>query len=161
MSADPFRVQVDVGELLDDEEQAVLLVEFGDQGGESVAVEDVADVRGETFDVVEQVVDEAGRVGGELAEVPDGGVEERQPELRLEHDERVDAEALGILVFGDHLALGGGEDRVEAAQDRERQDDVAVLVGLVRAAKQVRDVPDQAGVGGGHGGGSFVLDRGL
>jgi hypothetical protein len=40
-----------------------------------------------------------------------------------------------------------GYDVVQAAQDRDRQDHVAVLVGLIWPPQQVGDLPDQIGVG--------------
>src|SRR5271155_1074292 len=48
---------------------------------------------------------------------------------------------------GQHLVRGWLQDAVQAAQDRERQDHVAVLVGLVGTAQQVGDLPDQIGIG--------------
>jgi hypothetical protein len=44
-----------------------------------------------------------------------------------------------------------GYDAVKAVQDRERQDHIAVLVGLIRTAQQVADLPDRAGIGLRHG----------
>jgi hypothetical protein len=40
-----------------------------------------------------------------------------------------------------------GYDAVKAAQDRERQDHIAVLVGLIRPTQQVSDLPNQVGIG--------------
>ncbi|PBI95367.1 hypothetical protein BKP42_44740 [Rhodococcus erythropolis] len=56
-------------------------------------------------------------------------------ELVLQHDSRIDAKSLDLLVLGEDLVLRGSEDGIEAPQDRERQDHVAVLIRLVGAAQ--------------------------
>jgi hypothetical protein len=48
-------------------------------------------------------------------------------------------------MLGKHLGLGGRQQAVEAPQNRQRQNDLAVLVALVRPAKQVADAPDEVG----------------
>ena len=51
---------------------------------------------------------------------------------------------LGVLLRGgQHVFLRVCEHTVEAAQHRERQDHLAVLVALVGAARQVADAPDE------------------
>jgi hypothetical protein len=50
---------------------------------------------------------------------------------------------LGAL---EHLRLGLLQDAIQAPQDGERQDDLAVVGLLVVAAKQVGDRPDESGV---------------
>jgi hypothetical protein len=42
--------------------------------------------------------------------------------------------------------LGGFEDAIQAAQDSERQDDLAVVGLFVVAAEQVGDGPDESSV---------------
>ncbi len=69
-----------------------------------------------------------------------------------------DAGDLGKPVADDVLGLGldGGvlfqhrglrrrEDAIESAQDRQRQDDLAIFVPFVRAAEQIADAPDEVG----------------
>ena len=58
-----------------------------------------------------------------------------------------DVFALGLDrgVFFQHLRFGWREDAIEAAQDGEREDDLAVFVPLVRAAEEIADAPDEAG----------------
>ena len=46
--------------------------------------------------------------------------------------------------------------RCWAALDRERQDHIAVLVGLIRPTQQVGDLPDQVGNGLRHGAGNLL-----
>ena len=48
-------------------------------------------------------------------------------------------------MLGKDPGLGRREEAVEAAQHRQRQDDLAVLVPLVWAAEQVADAPDEVG----------------
>jgi len=63
----------------------------------------------------------------------------------------VDAGLLADGEFGEDRALGGLEDAVETAEDREGEDDLAVLLLLVVAAQEVGDGPDEGGaVGVGH-----------
>ena len=52
---------------------------------------------------------------------------------------------LDLRVLRQHLRLGRREQAVEAAQHRQRQDDLAVFVPLVRTAEQVADAPDEVG----------------
>ena len=48
-------------------------------------------------------------------------------------------------VFGQDLGFRRGEHAVEAAQHRHGQHDALVLRRPVRAAQQIRDLPDQVG----------------
>jgi hypothetical protein len=41
--------------------------------------------------------------------------------------------------------FGWSEDAIKAAQDCEREDDLAILVSLVGATKEVANAPDEAG----------------
>jgi hypothetical protein len=52
--------------------------------------------------------------------------------------------ALEAFTPGQNVGLGWLKDAVEAAQDGERQDDLAVLGRLVGAAEKVGDAPDEA-----------------
>src|SRR6202051_5381223 len=56
-------------------------------------------------------------------------------------------EVLELLLSGQDLVLGRFQDSVQTAQDRERQDHVAVLVRLVGPTQQLGDLPDQVGIG--------------
>ena len=49
---------------------------------------------------------------------------------------------LDLLVFGHDLFMCGQEAVVQALDDGERKNDRAIFVRLVRAAEDVRDVPD-------------------
>ena len=62
-------------------------------------------------------------------------------------EERLGGHALrgALRELGEHGVLGRLEHAVEPAQDGERQDDAAVLVGLVVAAEQVGDGPEEGG----------------
>ena len=55
----------------------------------------------------------------------------------------LDLAAFAPLVFGQDCRLRRGEHAVETAQHRHRQHHALVLRGPIRAAQQVRDLPDQ------------------
>ncbi len=75
---------------------------------------------------------------GVVEGVPGGPVEEV--------GESLVAELVPVaVVLGEDLGLGRCEDRVEAADHRERQDDAPVLGLLVVAAEQIGDGPDEVG----------------
>src|SRR5207302_4914191 len=63
--------------------------------------------------------------------------------------EEAAGDALGAVLEGgvlrQHLLPRGSQQAVEAAEDGEGEDDLAVLVALVGTAEQVADVPDEAG----------------
>jgi len=70
---------------------------------------------------------------------------------RLEH--RVAAGAVGqLLALGDDLGLGRRQRALQPAQHHQRQDHLAVLVGLEVAAQQVGDAPHEADLVGEAGG---------
>ena len=48
-------------------------------------------------------------------------------------------------VFFERGGFGGREDTVEAPQDGERQNDLAILVPFIRAPEQIAYAPDKAG----------------
>ena len=48
-----------------------------------------------------------------------------------------------LLLGGEDLGLGGGEDAIEAAEDGHGEHDFAVLGGAVGAAEGVGDIPDE------------------
>ena len=53
--------------------------------------------------------------------------------------------ALDASVFLENRGLGRRKDTVEAAQDGERKDDLAVFVPLVGTTQKIADAPDEAG----------------
>ena len=143
--ADHVGVQVDLGELLDHQVEAVGLVKLLDLGLEAEVLDDLAGTLAEAGDVVLQVGGDVGGVVGELGKVEAAGVVKRLPGDVVEH--RLDVgklTALEALMPREHRGLGRLEHAVEAAEHSERQDHAAVLGGLVGAAQQVRDTPDEA-----------------
>ena len=52
---------------------------------------------------------------------------------------------LDVCVLGQYLGLGGRQQGIEATQNRQRENDLAVLVALVRTSKQVADTPNEVG----------------
>ena len=145
--ADRARMEVGLRELLGHCEQLVLLGQFVERLVELEALEDVPHVGGEPRQVRTEVRAKILRVGDELGEVERGGVVELVPGRLLELDrlhqlgERPDA-----LRGLEHGRLRVGEDCVQAAEHRERQDDGPILGGLERAAEGLRDVPDEGDV---------------
>lgn len=139
--ADRVGVQVDLGELLYDDQQPVLLRQRGDLVVEPEPVEDV-DVLGKARDVVSEVGGQSVRVARQLREAPRAGVVEGQVGRALDP---VGAQLLARLAGGDvpHFRSGGGEDAVEPTQDRHWQDHAAVLMGLVDTPQLICDRPDE------------------
>lgn len=129
-----------LGELRRHQVQPVLLVEGRQLVLELEPLEHV-DVGREPRDVVHQVRPQALRVLQEPGEVEGAGVVEREPGLTFHLDVKG---AAGVLRGQrPHLVAGGFEDAVEASQDRERQDDPAVLVRLLHAAELIGDPPHE------------------
>ena len=71
------------------------------------------------------------------------GVVEELPRLAKEEGLSVQPSLLPDFPFLQHGGLGWLEDAVEATQDCEREDDLAVLGLLVVAAQQLSDGPDE------------------
>ena len=97
---------------------------------------------GEPVDVVGEVVRQPVGVGQQVGEGVVRGVVERPAGGLLD----LDLEPVRVVVLRRQLAHRlpvGLEDAVEASQDREREDHVAVLVGAVGAPKLVGDRPDE------------------
>ena len=145
MSTRPGR-QIDRGERLDDLVQQVLLGHARDLLIEREALHDLADVRREAVDVGVEVGRELIRVVEELGQVQPGQVVERPAgdPLQQAADDRLGL-GLDLRVLREDLGLGRREQTVEAAQNRQRQNDLAVLVALVGPAQQVADAPDEVG----------------
>src|ERR1039458_2375296 len=58
-------------------------------------------------------------------------------------EERVGGLVGPLLLGGEDLGLGGGEDAIEAAEDGHGEHDFAVLGGAIGAAEGVGDIPDE------------------
>ena len=56
-----------------------------------------------------------------------------------------DVLALGLdgAVFLQHPGLARGQDAIKPAQDRKRENHLAILVALVRTAQEIADAPDE------------------
>ena len=144
--ADDVGMEVDLGDLRQHEVQQLGAVEPADLSVEVELLDDVARLGIEGRDPGAQVAGDLGRVGEELLEGQGRGVVDLDAGDGLEH--RTDVVELAIEggEAATHLVLRGLEHAVEAPQDDERQDGLAVLVRLVVAAQQVGDGPDESGV---------------
>ena len=143
--ADGVGVEVDVGELLGDEVEQLGLGEPVDLGVELEALEDVAHRGREGLHVGAQVLADVVLVAHELLQVERRRVVEELAGLPQQEGLGVQPGLLARGQLGEHGGLGGFEHAVEAAQDGERQDDLAVLGLLVVAAQQIGDGPDEGG----------------
>ena len=139
---DDVRMQVDGLEGRDDLAQEPRLLQGEDLLLEVEVLEHI-DIGREPVEVVGEVVRQPVGVGQQVGEGVVRGVVERSagrlPDLDLEPD-RVVVRRRQCA----HRVTVGFEDAVEAAQDREREDHVAVLVGAVGTPKLVGDRPDEA-----------------
>lgn len=143
---DTLRREVDfgIGKRLHHLIENVLLGHAQHVLAEIEALHDLADVRREGIDVAVQI-------GGELVRViqQPGEVELREVvELRAGNLAELGADdvftlALERLVRIEHGLLGGRKNAVESPEHRQRQNDLAVLVPLVRTPEQVADAPDE------------------
>jgi len=121
------------------------LVELLDLGLKAEVLDDLAGTLAEAGDVMLQVGGDVGGVVGELGKVEAAGVVEGLPGDVFEHRLGVGKlTALEALMPREHRGLGRLEHAVEAAEHGERQDHAAVLGGLVGAAQQIGDTPDEA-----------------
>ena len=133
------RVEVDGRELLGHQVKQLGLVQALHGGREVEVLEDGTHIRCEALDVAVQVGADLARVAHELAHVERRHVVEVQARLALDEGLEGDARRLlvGVLLQGSRL--GGGEDAVEASEDREGEDDAAVLALLEVATQKVGD----------------------
>lgn len=148
-------MQVDGGKLGDDQVEAVGFVQLLDVLGEAEVLDDLTGLGGERLDVVRQVLGDVVRIARKRAEVELARVVQRKRAVlgpirwhgrAVEHRLQVvdrRAPALQLLRLRPHLLARGFKDAVEPTQHGQREDDLAVLVGAVRAAEQIRDLPDQ------------------
>jgi len=145
---DDVGVEIDFREFLDEFEEAVGFVEFGNLLVEAEVIEEGAGFGRKGFDVVEQVLGEAFGVGEEFGEIESAGVVELLFRGAAEHfidDGRVLAFEL-LLLFED-FGFGGFEDAVEASEDGHGEHDFAVFGRAVGAAEKIGNVPDETDEG--------------
>ena len=138
---DGFGMEVDGGELGNDEEEAVGFIELGDVIVEAEVFEDGADVGGEAADVFEEVGGDVVGVALEALEIELAGVVEALAGGFAE--EGVGGFASPLLLGFEDLGFGGIEDAIEAAEDGHGEHDFAILGRAVRTAEGVGDVPDE------------------
>jgi hypothetical protein len=141
-------VQVDLGEFLDEFEEAVGFVELRNLLIEAEVVEEGTGFGREGLDVVEEVLGEAFGVGEESGEIELAGVIELLLRRASKHfiDERRVLTLELFLLFKD-FGFGGFEDAVEATQDGHGEHDFAVFGRAVGAAEEVGNVPDETDKG--------------
>ena len=125
MVGDGFGMEVDGGELGNDEEEAVGFIELGDVIVEAEVFEDGADVGGETADVFEEVGGDVVGIALEAFEIELAGVVEALAGGFAE--EGVGGFASPLLLGIEDLLFGGIEDAVEAAEDGHGEHDFAIL----------------------------------
>ena len=139
--------EVGLADALDDLVEQVGVVELADEIGEVEILKNLAGVLGEGGDVGVEVGFDAGLAEG--AEIHTRGVEEGEAAGGAE--EKFFAGLLGEVLFGEFVhfgedgGLGRGEHAFETAEQRERENDAAVLALLEVAAEKIGDGP---GVGG-------------
>ena len=153
--ADGIGMEVDVGELLGDEVEQAGLGQLVDLGVKLEALENVAHGRRERLHVGAQVFADVVLVAHELLQVERRGVVEELAGLAQQEGLGIQAGRLAGFLLGQHGGLGGFQHAIQAAQDGEGQDDLAVFGLLVVAAQEVGDGPDE---GGKVGIGSWVLE---
>lgn len=141
--------EVDAGFLVEAGEHEIKpanLVEDADGIVEPEAVEDFADVFREAVDVGFQATGKIGVIVEESVEGDGRGVVKREASGAAKGVVAV-VEALSLqLGLGFHdLVLGGCQGVIEAAQDRERQDDVLVFALGDRPVEVLGDFPQETG----------------
>lgn len=140
------RVQIHVRELRDHEVEDVRLAHLLDLGLELEVLEYPLDVGRKALDVADEVSVDVVRVALELFEVERRVVVEALAgdfvQLRVERvaDELA---ALAEFVLRDDPAFRRRQDAVEATKHRHREHHSFVLWRAIRAAEQVRDLPDE------------------
>jgi len=136
-----IRVQVHGGELGNDQEQAVGVLQLGDVIFEAEVLENGAHVGRVAADVFEEVGSDVVGIALEAFEVQLAGVVETLAGSFAE--ERIGGLVIPLLLRFQHLLFGGLENAVQAAEDGHGEHDLAVLGRAVRAAQGVGDVPDE------------------
>jgi hypothetical protein len=154
----PGRSEVYGSKPFDDQIQQVLLGHSGNLRAEIKPLHDRADVGRKAVDIAVEIRRELIGVVQQARKVELGEVVERVVRnLR----ELVANDVLWLrlqrsMLF-QHHRLGGSKNAIKSTQDREWQDDLAVLVALVWATEQVADAPNKAGDLGVCFGRHFVL----
>jgi len=128
---DGIRMQVDAGEFLRDLAQQARHRQPLHLRLEVAVLEAVADPGRETLDVFLEVLADVVLVPHELLQVQGRGVVELQGGPAAQVGVRVDAGLPAGGRLGQAFLLGGVEDAIQAPEDGERQDDLAVLGLLV------------------------------
>ena len=138
------RRQVEAGEGLDDLEQEFLLSHLLDLLSKLEALDHFPHLGREVGQVAVQVRRQPLRVTEQLREVERRPVDHRalRDPAQVRPDSRV-RPASDLLITDQHLLLRRGEHAVETPQHGQRQDDLPVLVALVRPPEQVADPPDE------------------
>ena len=139
---DGFRGEVDGGELLQDQEEAVVLVQLGDRLVELVVGEQVRHVLGEPVHVGQQVRAEQVRLLQDAVQGEGAEVVERQARAGLHQVVQDEVRMPLGRQLREELPVRG-HDRLHAAQDGEREDERAVLVRLEHAPELIRDPPHE------------------
>ena len=140
---DALRVKVEVAELRDDLVEQVRALQTADLRLELELRDHVPRARVESEDVAAEVLAHVRGVVEQRRERERRGVVEAVPGDLHEHRVHVLQAALELLMALQHLRLRRLEHRVEAAENGEREDDLAVLGLLVVPAQQVGDRPDE------------------
>ena len=136
------RVQVYGPERLNDLTEETRLVQSEDLFLKVEVFEHV-DVGGEPVDEIDQVVREPIGVGQQVGERVIRGIVERPPGGLGD----LDLEPVWIVILLGQLPHGvaiGLKHAIQASQDRERKNHIAVLVGAIGAAELIGDRPDEA-----------------
>ncbi|KKM00216.1 hypothetical protein LCGC14_1806600, partial [marine sediment metagenome] len=138
------RVQVDVAELRDHQEQPVVFVQFGNVFLEGEPLEDAPDVAREALDIAGQV---AGDLAGIVLQPGEGqlaGVVKRHAGRPIQDRiDLADLSALQATRLLQHLRLGRLQHPVQPPQHGQGQDDPAILIRPVRPAQQIRHAPNE------------------
>jgi hypothetical protein len=144
--AHAVRVEVDVLEPLQDQEEQPGLVQLGDGVLEVELLQHFPQVVAEPGDVEAQVRRQVGRVVQQLLEVEGGGIVDREAGGPPEDGVQVLQPPLHLEVRLHHLRLRRGQHGVDAPEDRQRQDHVLVLGAAEGVPEQVRNTPDEGGL---------------
>jgi hypothetical protein len=143
--ADGRRVKIDVGELFGDEVEEARFGELVDLGVELKALEDIADGRREGLNVRAEVFADVVLVAHELFHVERGRVVEVLAGFAEEEGFGVDARLLSESEFDEDSRLGRFEHTIQAAEDREGEDDLSIFGLFVVPPQQIGDGPDEGG----------------
>ena len=136
-------VQIDTGEFLGHLVQQARLGQAVDLGRELEPLEDVAHRRREGLDVGVEVVGDMVGVADQLRHIHRRGVVEALPRRAQQERLRVQAFARPLLELRQNCGLGRRQHAVQPPQNRERQDNLAVVGLLVVAPEQIGDRPDK------------------